>query len=269
MYESCDTISRSSSHVSELVEEELGLASSIQSVIESTKGFSSNVKTMAQNVSDEVRSGKESIQMIENYAHNVSQNNEILDSRISVLASKMQEIQNITSVLIGIAEQTNLLALNAAIESARAGELGKGFAVVAEEVRKLATQSRSSVEDISAELNQLKTLITDVVQATEDLRKANEKQNNLIKGTSNAFTKIDTDVSEVSQNIASVDEQINMVFENNVKMLEKINEISSVSEEFAALSQLLENSADENKNHVVSAVEEMNRLKATVDQLNV
>jgi len=76
----------------------------------------------------------------------------------------VKQIADLTKSISGIADQTNLLALNAAIEAARAGENGRGFAVVADEVRKLAEQSSITVKEIEQ-------LVSQVINATENLSK--------------------------------------------------------------------------------------------------
>ncbi|MEZ5249444.1 MAG: methyl-accepting chemotaxis protein [Ilumatobacteraceae bacterium] len=64
----------------------------------------------------------------------------------------------IVEIIQDIANQINLLALNATIESARAGEAGRGFAVVANEVKTLAKEASDATEQISAEIEGVKSV---------------------------------------------------------------------------------------------------------------
>ncbi|PKM76428.1 MAG: hypothetical protein CVU90_12180 [Firmicutes bacterium HGW-Firmicutes-15] len=84
-------------------------------------------------------------------------------------ARVVEQISHLAENIAAIADQTNLLALNAAIEAARAGEHGKGFAVVAEEVRKLASDSASTVGGIQNLTRQVNDAIGNLVKNSNDL----------------------------------------------------------------------------------------------------
>lgn len=90
--------------------------------------------------------------------------NEIQQDLESALenAKVIDQIYELSGVIMNVVSQTNLLSLNASIEAARAGEAGRGFAVVAGEIGELAEQSRQTVIKIQ-EVTQ------EVTEAVENL----------------------------------------------------------------------------------------------------
>jgi methyl-accepting chemotaxis protein len=91
------------------------------------------------------------------------------ETQMEDLAKAVAQIDEVVSQISDVAEQTNLLALNATIESARAGEAGKGFAVVANEVKSLATATRTMTDNIVAQLDAVKQASAKAVQSTRGI----------------------------------------------------------------------------------------------------
>ena len=77
------------------------------------------------------------------------------ERKMQALGKHTKEIESIVQTIGTLSSRTDLLALNASIESVRAGEHGRGFAIVAEEVRALAEQSASAVQDISRRIEMI------------------------------------------------------------------------------------------------------------------
>ncbi len=131
----------------------------------------SNVESVRQIQSD-ATAGNAMVLQLESQMKFIAGGTEEMAEIVNQLKISSNQITNIIEMVKSIAEQTNLLALNASIEAARAGDSGKGFAVVAQEVRKLAEQSKQSVEQItglvkvSTELtNQAVNTITEVKES--------------------------------------------------------------------------------------------------------
>ncbi|WP_371377531.1 PrpR N-terminal domain-containing protein [Sporomusa aerivorans] len=96
-------------------------------------------------------------------------------------AREVNNTAEILNLIRRIAQQTNLLGLNAAIEAARVGELGRGFSVVANEVRKLADESNSSVQNISVILEKIKTEVIQVLNNVEQGNGVTQQQTKAIQ----------------------------------------------------------------------------------------
>lgn len=126
-------------------------------------------------------------------------------------AKVIDQVYELSGVIMNVVSQTNLLSLNASIEAARAGEAGKGFAVVAGEIGMLAEQSRQTVIKIQ-EVTQ------EVTQAVENL-------------SSNARKLLEfvvTDVTSDYEDFLSIGEQYN---KDGVSVDELMSEFSSIAQE--------------------------------------
>ena len=136
------------------------------------------------------------------------------------LSEQTEKIGDITNLVSNLANQTNMLALNATVEAVRAGENGKGFAVVASEIRKLADQSKQSVEKIDALIVDIKNSIKSTVKVTQEGTKAVVESENLAREMVKIFGSVQNAANEgalSSQQIALIVEQqagaIKQVFE--------------------------------------------------------
>jgi methyl-accepting chemotaxis protein len=111
------------------------------------------------------------------------------------MAAKVSEIVNGVEA---IAEETNLLALNASIEAARAGESGRGFAVVANEIRKLADNTKKSLDD-------MRGFVGSIQQAARDSR---ESLDHTTHSTGNMNDKLDTISGTIKDNVLMMQDTV-------------------------------------------------------------
>ncbi|WP_051910310.1 globin-coupled sensor protein [Lysinibacillus sp. BF-4] len=164
--------------------------------------------TIVNDVQQDAHKGQQDVAQLETEMEQVTVHTIEMAKVIEQLSHSSQEIISIITLVKTIAEQTNLLALNASIEAARAGEHGKGFAVVAQEVRKLAEQSRDSVERITALIDTSTSLTNAAVTMIEDMRKNVRTSVDVSQATQQTFMTISQAVNHNKQQISQVASEI-------------------------------------------------------------
>lgn len=175
-----------------------------------------NVAGSTEEMAETIRSVSVAVNEVRNTIQSISQNAErgadvagqaarLADEsneRIAELGHSAQEIGKVVEVIEDIAEQTNLLALNATIEAARAGEAGKGFAVVATEVKQLAKQTASAIEDIRTRIHAIQSSTGAAVSSIQEIDRVINNVNELNRSIAQAVEEQSRTTGQIVDSIA-------------------------------------------------------------------
>lgn len=195
-------------------------------VSEAVNQSSATLENLAQSSERLLEKNNESIQQlseINKLKENVMENSTIMSAKIDELVELTNKVNEIVNSVGAIAEQTNLLSLNASIEAARAGENGKGFAVVASEIRKLADNTKKSLEGMSSFMSHIKDAAVN----------GRESMVNTIESSQEMSSKIDDVFSTMQSNMELLNKTIEDVHTVNLTMSQvrtSTNEISTAME---------------------------------------
>lgn len=230
----------------------------------------------ANDVAGIAQAGREAVSgavsQMETIAASVTESAEV----IRQLATRSEEISQMSDSISGIAEQTNLLALNAAIEAARAGEHGKGFAVVADEVRKLAEGSALAASKIAELIRVIQNDTTRAVERMEQGTRDVQNGKNVVDEAGNSFSTIVQAVIGLTKNAdiilhaaRSSSEKINKL----VAVMEDLNktsaDVSQEAESVSAATEQLSASVDEIATASKNMSDMAQKLKDSTSQFNL
>jgi methyl-accepting chemotaxis protein len=151
-----------------------------------------------------------------------------MSARADALGTRSKEIFRVLDLITEIAQETHILSLNAAIEAAAAGDRGKRFSVVAEEVRRLAQQTRESVDSVRGLLEEFAGAIRSAVVATEEGSKEVTRVLERARAGAGAIGELrDTaaETARVARQISSVTQQQTAASEEVLITLRDLNQV--------------------------------------------
>ncbi|OPJ62519.1 methyl-accepting chemotaxis protein [Clostridium chromiireducens] len=203
---SMEEVSVSSEEMSRAIEEVADYVQSSLSITEETVSTSkTSIKTINESF-DYISKSFQEISVVQNKMHSVVESTREIDALVNIISQ--------------VAEQTNLLALNASIEAARAGEAGRGFAVVADEIKKLADNSKESV-------NYVRKMV-------KNLREDIDNSAHAITEVVNVFSSGKAHINEATLSMDKMGEGLNGIQSNFENISANIEEQTAVTQETAS-----------------------------------
>lgn len=157
--------------------------------------------------------------------------------KVNRLKESTASIRKILDVLNNVTKQTNILSLNATIEAARAGTAGKGFMVVADEIRKLADQSRQSIDVVAQITEAIQTEIEETVSAMAEAYPIYQEQIESVKEADKIFKDVQNKMVEFIGQLDEVTESIQQLEHSQEDLSVAISNVSAVSQQSSATSE--------------------------------
>ncbi|MEA4845853.1 MAG: methyl-accepting chemotaxis protein [Clostridiaceae bacterium] len=193
--------------------------------------------------------------------NNVMADANIMSTQIQQLVEMANKVNNIVNDVKAIADQTNLLALNASIEAARAGEHGRGFSVVAQEIRKLADDTKNSLEGMNAFVNNIQSAALSGKQSMD----------NTVSSTYEMSQKLDTITGTIVENVSMLNtaiDDIKIINESMEGIKVAAGEINKAMEASSQDAEKLSQMTQEITNDAMQSAEQAKKISQIDDSLS-
>lgn len=187
---------------------------------------------------------KENVQQL----MSINSSNKDVISGVENLAKQIDSIGDILMIIKDVADQTNIIAFNAELEAVASGRKGRNFHVIASEIRRLASSTMESIE-------QIKFYIDDIQRASDDLIKSSEKNTELILNETQSTHELEEKFAEIMRSSNETNEktsEIKNAVEQQTNSFNQIvvtlSQIGSAIENFALSTKTISNTVSEMKN---------------------
>lgn len=243
----------------------------VKSMIEQLKEVVREMDKLVYDANETISSAKEGQVVIGKTIHQMNTIKTSSDQSLAVmdhLIGSSKLIGNITEAISSISDQTNLLALNAAIEAARAGEAGRGFSVVAEEIRKLASQSQESANNIGKIVKEIQN---EIAKANGIIRSEGEQVSEgiaVIESTQLKFNEIIERVNDTAQTITAIWGSISETESAGGEVIKAVEHIGQIIQNLAANAEEISASSQEQNAVSEEISASASQLTAIADDLD-
>ncbi|MFC5529648.1 methyl-accepting chemotaxis protein [Cohnella yongneupensis] len=160
----------------------------------------------------------------------------LMVERVEKLKAGNQSVKLVMNKLYDIVKRTNILALNASIEAHRSGGAGKGFMVIADEIRKLAEQSKATIEGVGDITNQILHDIDRTALLMGDTYPILTKQSQLVMSTDDIFRTVQERQSGFLTNLSVMSEVLQTMEQSQIQLATAMENVSAISEQSYATS---------------------------------
>ncbi|WP_143316135.1 methyl-accepting chemotaxis protein [Clostridium sp. HBUAS56017] len=215
------------------VEELQELVYKLQEINEQAK----SMHNVSENTDKMTKDGLFAMDILSSKSVDTNNASDKIEIAVKDMSGASSNIRTIINSINAIAEQTNLLALNAAIEAARAGEAGRGFSIVADEIRKLAEESTLATKDIEKLIEEVDDKSQVAVKAVNEAKSTIQEQGEAVNKTKATFDSIAKAIDNLTNMINTVQNSIIGIDKEKDVIMEKMQNLSAISEETAASTE--------------------------------
>ncbi len=218
----------------------------IEAAVENIAKKAQETSFAAKEISTRALTLKTEAKQSKDYAYDIYKTTNLELKNAIEQSKSIEHIRILSDSIMQITSQTNLLALNAAIEASRAGEAGRGFAVVADEIRKLAEDSKKTVNEIhevtKSVLDAVEHLVSSsgniltFIESTVICDYANQVE------TSEQYSNDAANIDDLVMDFSTTSEELLVSISN---MLKAINEVTISTNECAGGSSEIASRASE------------------------
>lgn len=252
------------------------LTASMDTGMKNVVGASEAMQASARKVEQASVQGSAYMGMLIEKTHTTEGLTRSMVEKVDTLKESTGSIVKILDVLNSLTKQTNILSLNATIEAARAGAAGRGFMVVADEIRKLADQSRQSIDVVAQITGKIHGEIDETAKVLTEAYPMFQEQIESVKEANGIFLSVQEQMGQFVQGLHDVTNSVNDLERSQLILSEAMHSVSSVAEQSSATSEEVASLSSEQlgvSESLVSLSEELsnvsNALKETLSQFKI